>query len=173
MLEDMPVDTTVVSVQEYLASDYEPDCDYVDGVLEERNLGEQDHSRLAILIGGYFLRHEKRFGVKVLAEQRVQISPTRFRVPDIALVEPDNREQIIRTPPLLCIEILSPEDRLKRIRIRADDFLNTGVPEIWIIDPQNRRCYRYTKAAGFHEVLAGVLTTSDGRITLNLAELGE
>ena len=29
-----------VSVEEYLHSDPQPDVDYVDGVLEERNLGE-------------------------------------------------------------------------------------------------------------------------------------
>ena len=173
MLKDMQVETTLVSVQEYLSSDYEPDCDYVDGVLEERNLGEQDHSLFQGLIVAYFVQRRKQLGIRVLPEQRVQITPTRFRVPDVALVDAANREQIIRTPPLLCIEILSPEDRLNRIRIRAEDFLNMGVPEIWIIDPQNRRCYSYTKAAGLHEVLGGVLTTNDGRIALNLAELGE
>jgi hypothetical protein len=33
-----------ISVQEYLKTVYRPDCDYVDGVVEERNLGERDHS---------------------------------------------------------------------------------------------------------------------------------
>jgi hypothetical protein len=33
-----------VSIGEYLTGDYEPDCDYVDGVLEERNLGESNHA---------------------------------------------------------------------------------------------------------------------------------
>ena len=42
--------TTLVSVEEYLNSDYQPDCDYVDGVLEERNLGEYNHGRLQMLI---------------------------------------------------------------------------------------------------------------------------
>ena len=32
-----------VSVEEYLHSVYEPDLDYVDGRLEERNMGEFDH----------------------------------------------------------------------------------------------------------------------------------
>ncbi len=164
---------TLVPVQEYLSSDYEPDCDYVDGVLEERNLGEREHSLLQGLITTYFNQRRKGLGVQVLPEQRVQISPTRFRIPDVTLIDSANREQIITTPPLLCIEILSPEDRLRRVVIRAEDFLDMGVPEVWIIDPQTRRCYTCTKAAGFNEVLGGILTTSDGRITLNLAELGE
>ena len=164
---------TLVSVQEYLSSDYEPDCDYVDGVLEERNLGEQDHSRLQTLIIGYFLQREKELRLRVLTEQRVQTSPTRFRVPDVALIDLDNRDPILRKPPLVCIEVLSPEDRLNRVIRRAEDFLDMGVAEVWIINPQPRRCYRHTKAEGLHEVPGGILTTSDGRITLNVAELGE
>jgi Uma2 family endonuclease len=164
---------TLVSVQEYLSSDYEPDCDYVDGVLEERNLGEQDHSRFQYLLAAYCFAREKQWRARGLTEQRVQISPTRFRIPDLAIVDLDNRDQIVRKPPLLCIEILSPEDRLKRVVIRAQDFVRMGVPEVWIIDPQTRRCYTYTEPAGLHEVLGGILTTSDGRISLNIAELGE
>ena len=37
---------TLISVEDYLASCYEPDCDFVDGHVEERNVGEWDHSRL-------------------------------------------------------------------------------------------------------------------------------
>jgi hypothetical protein len=33
-----------ISVEEYLSTSYRPDCDYVDGLVEERNLGEYDHA---------------------------------------------------------------------------------------------------------------------------------
>jgi len=33
-----------VSVEEYLRTGYRPDCDYLDGNVVERNLGEFDHS---------------------------------------------------------------------------------------------------------------------------------
>ena len=45
---------TLISVEEYLATSYRPDCDYVDGRIEERNLGEYDHSSLQTAIGAYF-----------------------------------------------------------------------------------------------------------------------
>jgi hypothetical protein len=35
---------TLVSVQEYLATSFRPDRDYVDGEIQERNLGERPHS---------------------------------------------------------------------------------------------------------------------------------
>ena len=37
---------TLISVSEYLKSSYRPDCDYVDGRVEERNVGEHDHAAL-------------------------------------------------------------------------------------------------------------------------------
>jgi Uma2 family endonuclease len=49
------------------------------------------------------------------------------------------REQIIRHAPLLCIEILSPEDRLNAMRKRVQDFLDMGVAEVWIFDPETAR----------------------------------
>ena len=38
--------TTLISVSEYLKATYRPDCDYVDGRIEERNVGEHDHAAL-------------------------------------------------------------------------------------------------------------------------------
>jgi hypothetical protein len=52
---------SLVSVEEYLKTSYSPDCDYVDGVVEERNFGERDHAwiqgKFAALILG---RSERR-----------------------------------------------------------------------------------------------------------------
>jgi hypothetical protein len=33
--------SAIVPVSEYLRTSYSPDCDYVDGEVQERNLGEQ------------------------------------------------------------------------------------------------------------------------------------
>ena len=46
---------TLISVEDYLASAYEPDCDFVDGHIEERNVGEVTHARLQLRIGAYLL----------------------------------------------------------------------------------------------------------------------
>jgi hypothetical protein len=51
--------TTRVSLEEYLNSVYEPDCDYVDGVLEERNGGKQRHGETQSLIIGFCLRCDR------------------------------------------------------------------------------------------------------------------
>ena len=49
---------TVVTLSEYLATSYRPDCEYLDGELLERNVGEWDHSRLQMLLSRYLsVRH--------------------------------------------------------------------------------------------------------------------
>ena len=77
---------TLVSVQEYLATSYRPDCDYIDGEIRERNVGEWDHSRLQLLLGMYLGSRETQWGVLTVTEQRVQVKPTRFRIADITVI---------------------------------------------------------------------------------------
>jgi Uma2 family endonuclease len=162
---------TLVGIQEYLSTAYRPDCDYVDGVLEERNLGEYDHARLQGLIIAFFFSREAALKVRCVPEQRVRISASRYRIADICLLEASApKEQIIETPPLLCIEILSPEDTLAKHQARIDDYFSMGVPEVWVIDPKSRRGWRYTDE-GSREAKDGVLRTLDGRIELPFAEL--
>jgi hypothetical protein len=45
---------TLIPVEVYLTSVYRPDCDYVDGEVLERNLGERDHSYIRASLGAYF-----------------------------------------------------------------------------------------------------------------------
>ena len=160
---------SLVSVEEYLSTNYRPDCDYVDGVIEERNLGEWDHARLQTRLSGYFINREKLFGVLVVAEQRVQVSPTRFRVPDICLVLAGNPiEQIVRTPPFVCIEILSPEDRLSRVEERMEDYLHFGVPYVYLLDPYKQKASRWT-LQGMHEI--SELRTENPEIVVPIADI--
>jgi hypothetical protein len=48
-----------IAVEEYLATSYRPDCDYVDGAIEERNVGEFDHSFLRGCFSGSSMKIEK------------------------------------------------------------------------------------------------------------------
>ena len=90
--------------------------------------------------------------MEVFCERRMQVSPTRFRVPDVMLVrESKLLERIVRTPPLLCIEVLSPDDTLDSMQDRIDDYLAMGVAHIWILNPRKRRAF-VADAQGLHAV---------------------
>jgi Uma2 family endonuclease len=131
---------TQVCVEEYLHTSYRPDRDYVDGEVQERNLGEKDHSTTQRNIIGFFATRSPQYFARLLPEQRVQVKATRFRIPDICILganAPD--EQIICTPPMLCIEVLSPEDRMSRDLDRVHDYFEMGVPACWIVDRATRQ----------------------------------
>jgi len=57
--------------------------------------------------------------------------------------------QIFTEPPFLCIEILSPSDRLTEMQDRIDDYLSFGARYVWVIDPQTRRAYISTLPPAF------------------------
>ncbi len=160
-----------ISVSEYLTTSYRPDCDYLEGEVLERNVGEFEHGRLQALICTYLLTREKEWGIVVITELRVQVKSTRFRIPDITVVHgPRPTTPVLREPPFLCIEILSPSDTMRQMRSRIDDYLNFGVPHVWVIDPIDLRAFHYT-ADGITESNDGILRTSNPDIQIPLHEL--
>ena len=162
---------TIVSLEEYLATAYEPDCDFVDGNIEERNVGEWDHSRLQGKIYALLTARYEPLGLLAAPELRLRVKPNRFRVPDICVFAGDPKQKVPSTPPVLCIEILSPEDRMSRIEIRINDYLAMGVAAVWVIDPETRQAFTATLAEGLREVKTGILRTESPLIELPLAEL--
>jgi len=165
--------STAVSVplSEYLETSYRPDCEYIDGEILERNLGELEHSRIQMLLARYLSNREKQWGIIVVPEQRVQVSPRRFRVPDITVIKgPLPSTPILREPPLLCIEILSRGDSLEEMQDRIDDYLAFGVPHVWVVNPRRLRGYHYT-TEGMHEAKDGILRTVDPAISVPIADL--
>jgi Uma2 family endonuclease len=134
--------TTVapISVEEYLRSIYEPDAEYVDGHIEERNVGEIEHSDVIAAIMDWFQRHAKEWHIRVRPDVRTQVSPTRYRVPDVVICSRSSQDKrIVREAPLVIIEVLSPEDRISRYHQRIADYRAMGVKAIWIVDPETRR----------------------------------
>jgi Uma2 family endonuclease len=163
--------TMLVPVEEYLRTTYRPDCDYVDGEVLERNLGEHDHSDLQSEFVHYFRSRRKQWKLHAVVEQRVQVAPTRYRIPDVCVVPAGGpHPPIYREPPFICIEILSKKDRLSRVNERIDDYLKFGVAYVWLINPVNHRAWVYT-ANGVEEIQDGILRTENPTIEVPLAEI--
>ena len=164
---------TLISVEEYLHTNYDPDREYVDGEVVERHLGEKTHSTIQANLIVYFAGRRKEWGVRAYPEQRVQISPTRFRIPDVSVVKLSREQgEIFNNPPHLCIEILSKDDTMQYMQQKIDDYLTFGVPYVWIINPRNRKGYVVT-TDGMFEAKSGVLETKDPAISVPLAILFE
>src|ERR1700722_4809924 len=136
--------TRHVPVEVYLRSSYEPDAEYVDGTIERRPAGRWDHESWQAAILGWFSDREKEWGIRVLPSLRIRVAPTRYRVPDVTVLDRGQRiEQILTHPPLAVFEVLSPEDRVQRLKRKLEDYKTMGIPEIWVIDPHDSTFCRY------------------------------
>ena len=131
--------TTAVSIEEYLSTAYEPDLDYVDGELEERNVGEYQHNIVQWAILNWFRRHDKEWRTRSVQEQRTRLAPSRVRIPDVSVFSRDLPvEQVFTRPQLIAIEVLSPEDRHSKMDKKIRNYLDFGVQHVWVVDPTTR-----------------------------------
>jgi Uma2 family endonuclease len=166
----MPSSTTV-TLHGYLKVLFKPDCEYVDGMLVERNLGDDFHSGMQAALLGYLGSRQKMWNIRVRSSQRMQVSSTRIRVPDVSVVlQPARTEPIISSPPFICIEVLSEADTIEEMQQRIDDYVAFGVQNIWLLSPRLRRAFVHT-GDGRREVKDGILRTLDPEISLPLAEI--
>jgi Uma2 family endonuclease len=160
-----------VPVETYLRSSYEPDAEYVDGEIEERAVGEHDHAAWRAAIQRWFFAHELEWNIEVLPEYRVQVAATRFRVPDVAVMDFSlPAEPIATRPPIAVFEVLSPEDTVRRLRRKLDDYARMGIPQIWVIDPEDGSSLRYLDG----ELLRGEVFDEPARgISFRIEEIGK
>ncbi len=141
---------THMSVEEYLHGDHDWDVepDYVDGELEERYLGQKDHSRWQRAIVRWFDLHREEWHLDALPELRTQTKRTNYRTPDVLVLGPDAPdEQIITHPPLAVFEVLSPDDRISRTQRKLAEYEMMGVPSIYLIDTELSSFQRYQAGA--------------------------
>lgn len=159
------------TVREYLRTTWSPDREYVDGRIEERNLGEKEHSIIQGYLTFLFMLKRAEWGVEVFPELRTRTQARRFRVPDVLVMRSgDKFERYVTNPPLIAIEILSPEDSLRGMQEKAAEYTSFGVENIWIVDPEPRIAYRYRDGA-LQEIRDGELTVMGTPIRLVLSEM--
>jgi Uma2 family endonuclease len=137
----------LMDVEEYLRTSFEgSDCDYLDGEIVERNMGELPHGDVQLTLSRLLWRLRKTLGIRVVPEIRIQIGPRRYRVADIAVWRDDNIGTGIPTvAPFLVVEILSPEDRMVRMLPKIQEYLSIGVEYVWVIDPEEKAALRYSR----------------------------
>jgi len=127
---------TTVPIEVYLHSSYEPDAEYVDGIIEERPVVQLDHAKWQRALLRYFDQHRNEWNVEAYAELHVQVAQTRFRIPAAPT------EQIVTTPPIAVFEILSPEDAMQRMLVKLADYERMSIGGIFLIDPATGTYWR-------------------------------
>lgn len=141
-----------VPLETYLHTSYDPDCDWIDGELRERNAGQFEHSNLQAELIAYFRARREQWRVRALPEQRVRVEPRKYRIPDIAVIRLDEeRSPILTNPPVVVIEIMSPDDTAADLQDRCLDYVHMGVQHVWVFDPFKQRMWT-VDAQGWHTV---------------------
>src|SRR5689334_21735666 len=101
-------DSPLVSVEEYLSTAYDPDVEYVDGVLVERNVGDWLHSLIQSNV--LFALRRKYPHLKVVPELRSSVTETRYRLPDVCVLLEAPKTKYLLDAAFLVVEILSESD---------------------------------------------------------------
>lgn len=160
---------TLMSVEEYLHTSFDgADREYLDGEVVERNMGNKSHGRTQGQFYYCFRLHEARTGLFAVTEVRHRVKDSRYRIPDVAVFEGEPGGEVPSSPPLVAVEILSPDDRVGYIIPKLEEYRQWGVRHIWVADPEDRKFFTYGDA-GLHEVTE--LALSEHAIVLTLADI--
>ena len=137
---------SAVSLEEYLRTSFEGlDREYVDGEIVERTLPNKLHSKIQFrLIGLIWVLAQTR-PLHGQTELRSQVGATRVQLPYISVYAGEEPEgQVPSQPPLVAIEILSPDDRYADLMQKFEEYKIWRVPYIWLVDPERRKLHAYT-----------------------------
>jgi Uma2 family endonuclease len=137
---------TLISIEEYLRTAYEPDAEYVDGLIVERSMPETPHSAVQVRLVQLFTPLSRDRNLHLMTELRMRISPSCIRIPDFAVFEEKPAELVPSQPPMIVVEIVSREDRHTDIVQKFEQYRSWAVPHIWLADPWQRQLAIYSES---------------------------
>src|SRR5579885_3072127 len=136
---------TLITPEQYLATPYDWEPDYVHGELVEKPLPNRVHGGLQQRLG-VLLDHAGYCCVEV----RHRLAEDLFRRPDVLLFEGAGPTELVpKSPPMVIVEITSPDDTVHELLEKCEEYRVWSVPNIWVVEPEPRKFYVYT--AGLKE----------------------
>jgi Uma2 family endonuclease len=162
--------STRVSLEEYFRTHYEPECELIDGELRPKPMPTGHHSRMQVLLIKLLLACEQLGRGRVWSELSLLLRNEAVLIPDIVFSWPDqpfDGHDVLNTPPLLCIEIISPSQSFRELYEKCVRYLRWGVPYCWIIDPVRRLAWQIEVDEMPREIsAAGYLRAGDIEVKL-------
>jgi Uma2 family endonuclease len=141
-------DQKQLSFEEYLQYDDGTDYCYelVEGRLEFMNPPTLLHLLISKFLENFFEQHirENNLSGIVLRGAGIRTGVKKSRIPDLAIFEPStinaqlNQSAVFEVPPQLVVEIVSPESLKRDYRYKRSEYAALGIPEYWIIDPEQQ-----------------------------------
>jgi Uma2 family endonuclease len=108
---------------------------------------------VARIVGNYTFQRGKGYVASNDSGVILERDPDTVRGPDVALYEDaqtfaELHPKYGEVPPLLAVEVLSPNDRADRVTRKITDYLRSGVRLVWLIDPEARTVTVYQPDKG-------------------------
>jgi Uma2 family endonuclease len=157
-----------VPLDEYLRTSYSPDMEYRDGVLVDRNIGDSTHSRMQAVLASYICEHARAWGVVGYIALTVKVREGWYAISDVCFCGKPGYEAGVM--PLLWVEILSAEDRMMDVWRKANELVQNGVPNVWLIDPETLESELWT-AHGVEKLADKTLRLPDSPVVIPLADV--
>ncbi len=133
---------TALSVEEYLHTSFPGvDPEYRDGELVERAVPDYLHGRTQAVVGAFFEALRRELPVFACLGTWLKMREGLYLIPDVAVFWPSRPDPVPDSPPLIAIEILSPDDRLAAVRDKLQEYRAWGVGHVWLVDPHSRRLF--------------------------------
>jgi Uma2 family endonuclease len=165
--------STRVSLEEYFRTHYEPECELIDGELRPKPMPTGPHSEMQAELQKLLWRDEQLGRGKALPELTLLLPDQRILIPDLIFKRPGqtyDEHQVLNTPPLFCVEIISPSRSFSELYDKCRQYLRWGVPYCWIIDPVRRLAWQIEGDEMPREIFSGGFLRA-GEIEVKLADL--
>jgi len=131
--------------EQYLALPEEkPYLEYVDGMVLQKPMPDEEHSELARELAYHlslWLKKTKLGRAGIEARAKLGELPN-YRLPDLSYWKPGIARGD-QAPPTLAIEIRSRGQTLAELRRKCEMLRSTGVETCWLIDPVSRTAEVY------------------------------
>ncbi|MCX6638251.1 MAG: Uma2 family endonuclease, partial [Acidobacteria bacterium] len=155
-----------ITEEQYLSDPAFEHCEYVNGIVVERNVGGKPHSRIQANCCGFiwsYLRTNRIGYVVTELTCRLTVGGySRFRLPDVAVVLGDEstEQRYLERSPDLVVEVRSPDDSLTSQLRKLDDYFENGCRLAWLVLPEERSVLILAPGAAPRTATAG--ETLDG-----------
>jgi Uma2 family endonuclease len=97
------------------------------------------------------------------------LASTKYLIPDV-IASPVIQSPYPTEPVLLCVEILSPEDRVGAMLAKCEQYHAWGVPFCWVVYPEKQTPWQYHSGGEPEQVERGGVLTAD-ELVVSLDEL--
>ncbi|MCC6536794.1 MAG: Uma2 family endonuclease [Bryobacterales bacterium] len=147
---------TGMTEEEYLRTSFPGvDQEFRDGELVERAMPDTGHSTAQVNFIYFFEALRRQAGLPFYSrpELRHRLRAGRYLIPDVAVYWPERpAAKVPDAPPLIAIEILSPDDRMGDALSKLREYVDWGVPQVWFIDPDARQLAIFDRTGSLRRV---------------------